>query len=167
MLTRTTSTEPLTDDEVNSWSPARAKRIAYSLAGRARYLLEALQGVNAFGDDGGTPLNPQGAIGIDRSGPPWGDAHLHPLWVSEWCAGTLVYGETPPVTLTTQGQIERVRARFFVRPFYDAEKAPYSRGYFRGQGTRIGGAGTATAIVRLLEPEGDAVVGHIDDAPLA
>ena len=155
MIIRTTSAEPLTTGEATSWAPARAKRLASSLAGRARYILELLQGQNAFNDDGATPLNPQGQIGIDRSGPPWGDAHLHPLWWSEWCAGSLVYGEVPPISLTAQGQIERVTARFFVRPFHLLPLAPYARGYFRGQGTRIGGAGTATAEVRLYGPEGD------------
>lgn len=155
MLTRTTSTEPLTDAEVTSWAPARAKRLASSLVGRGRYLIELLQGQSGFSDDGATPLNPQGKIGIDRSGPPWGDAHLHPLWWAEYAAGTLVYGEDHPVSLTTQGQIERITARFFVRPFFVSPTAPYSRAYFRGQGTRIGGTGTATATVRIYGPESD------------
>jgi hypothetical protein len=155
MLTRIVSTEPLTTAEAESWAPARAKRLASSLAGRARYILELLQGYSYCPDDGATPLNPQGAIGIDRSGPPWGDAHLHPLWVVEYAAGSVVYGESPSVSLTTQGQIERITARFFVRPFAVAPLVPYSQIYFRGQGSRIGGAGTATATVRIYGPEVD------------
>lgn len=153
---RVASIEPLTDAEVTSWAPARAKRIAYSLAGRARYLHELLTGRNAFADDGATPLNPQGRIGIDRSGPPWGDAHRHPVWWAEFAAGTLIYGEQAPISLTTQGQIERITARFFIRPHFRGNgRTPYTRVYFRGQGTRIGGAGTATATVRVYGPEGD------------
>lgn len=153
-LTRITSSEPLTDAETRSLAPAVSRRLATSLAGRARYLLELLRGDTAgFADDGGTPLNPQGQRGIDRSGPPWGDAHTHPLWVTEYAPATAVVGEAPTVTLTTVGQIETVAAKFFVRPFYRAPLAPYSRAYFRGLGTALT-SGTAGATVRVYGPDG-------------
>jgi hypothetical protein len=118
-LSRISSSEALTDSEVRSLAPAVSRRLATSLAGRGRYLLELLRGDAAgFPDDGGTPLNPQGQRGIDRSGPPWGDAHLHPLWVTEYAPATDILGEEPTVTLASVGDIASITARFFVRPFY-------------------------------------------------
>lgn len=153
-LTRITSSEPLTDAETRSLAPAVSRRLATSLAGRARYLLELLRGDAAgFDDDGGTPLNPQGQRGIDRSGPPWGDAHTHPVWMTEYAPATDVVGEVPTATLTTVGQIASITARFFMRPFYVSPLAPYSRAYFRGLGTCLT-AGTAGATVRVYGPDG-------------
>jgi hypothetical protein len=148
-LSRISSSEALTDSEVRSLAPAVSRRLATSLAGRGRYLLELLRGDAAgFPDDGGTPLNPQGQRGIDRSGPPWGDAHLHPLWVTEYAPATDILGEEPTVTLASVGDIASITARFFVRPFYRTARAPYTRGYFLGQGFRLT-AGTAGATVRV------------------
>ena len=153
-LTRITSSEPLTDAETRSLAPAVSRRLATSLAGRARYLLELLRGDNAgFDDDGGTPLNPQGLRGIDRSGPPWGDAHTHPVWWTEYASAADIVGEVPTATLTTVGQIETIIARFFVRPFYKSPFSPYSRAYFRGVGTALT-SGTAGATVRVYGPDG-------------
>jgi hypothetical protein len=165
MITRVVSHEPLTDAECRSLAPARVKRLAYSLSGRARYLYEMLKGEPAVDDGGATPLNPQGLMGVDRSGPPWGDAHLHPMWTYAATinnAGGLVYPEVlgdneQAISLNVgPGTLTRIVARFFVRPFYFQPGAPYSRAYLRGRGTRIGGAGTATATIRVYGREGDA-----------
>lgn len=164
-LSRISSSEPLADREVRSLAPAVSRRLATSLAGRGRYLLELLRGDTAgFADDGATPLNPQGQRGIDRSGPPWGDAHLHPIWVTEYTVGTDVLGEVPTATLTTVGQIVSITARFFVRPFYASPLAPYSRAYFRGLGSRLT-AGTAGATVRVYGPDG--LAGSFTSATLS
>jgi len=166
-LSRISSSEPLADSEVRSLAPAVSRRLATSLAGRGRYLLELLRGDTAgFADDGATPLNPQGQRGIDRSGPPWGAAHQHPIWVTEYANGTDVLGEVPTATLTTVGQIVGITARFFVRPFYVSPLAPYSRAYFRGLGTRLGSAGTtAGATVRVYGPDG--LAGSFTSATLS
>jgi hypothetical protein len=166
-LSRISSSEPLADSEVRSLAPAVSRRLSTSLAGRGRYLLELLRGDTAgFADDGATPLNPQGQRGIDRSGPPWGDAHQHPIWVTEYANGTDVLGEVPTATLTTVGQIVGITARFFVRPFYVSPLAPYSRAYFRGLGTRLGSAGTtAGATVRVYGPDG--LAGSFTSATLS
>jgi hypothetical protein len=164
-LSRISSSEPLADREVRSLAPAVSRRLATSLAGRGRYLLELLRGDTAgFVDDGATPLNPQGQRGIDRSGPPWGDAHMHPIWITEYTSGTDVEGEVPTATLTTVGQIASITARFFVRPFYVSPLAPYSRAYFRGLGTRLT-AGTANATVRVYGPDG--LAGSFTSATLS
>jgi hypothetical protein len=164
-LSRISSSEPLADREVRSLAPAVSRRLATSLAGRGRYLLELLRGDTAgFVDDGATPLNPQGQRGIDRSGPPWGDAHMHPIWITEYTSGTDVEGEVPTATLTTVGQIASITARFFVRPFYVSPLAPYSRAYFRGFGTRLT-SGTAGATVRVYGPDG--LAGSFTSATLS
>jgi hypothetical protein len=154
-LIRITSSEPLTDSEARSLAPALSRRLATSLAGRARYLLELLRGDTAgFEDDGGTPLNPQGQRGIDRSGPPWGDAHTHPIWITEYAPAADIVGESPTTTLSTVGQIETIAAKFFVRPFYRGGRlAPYSRAAFIGAARRLT-SGTAGATVRVYGPDG-------------
>jgi hypothetical protein len=163
-ITRVVSHEPLTDAECRSLAPARAKRLAYSLSGRARYLYEMLTGEPAVDDGGATPLNPQGRMGIDRSGPPWGDAHLHPMWTYAATVSTVLAYVYPAANVTHQRVIEmssgvdsfkRITARFWVRPHYAAPSMPYTRAYLRARATRIGGSGTATATIRVYGPEGD------------
>jgi hypothetical protein len=161
---RVVSHEPLTDAECRSLAPARAKRLAYSLSGRARYLVEMLKGEPAVDDGGATPLNPQGRMGVDRSGPPWGDAHLHPMWsygVTANYVGALVY---PGITGANRqalyidggvGTIRRIVARFYVRPHYVQPGAPYTRAYLRGVGTSDDLVTTSSATIRVYGPDGD------------
>lgn len=151
-IQRMISTEPMTDAECRSMAPARARRLATSIAGRARALYELALGTPAFDDGGATPLNPQGSLGVDRSGPPWGDAHLHPVW-SYAVTVSSIYPALRIIELT--GDIIRLRARWWCRPFQSAPSAPYTRAYLRGSITRKGGAGTATATVRVYGPSGD------------
>ena len=163
-ITRAVSIEPMTDAECRSLAPARAKRLAYSLAGRARALYELATGADAAGDGGATALNPQGLPGVDRSGPPWGDAHLHPVWtyaITANYAGTTVY---PSITGAYgrvihldggTGTIQRVKARFFIRPHNVGPLVPYSRVYFRGVGVSDDLVSLATATVRVFGPDGD------------
>lgn len=154
-IQRIVSTEPLTDAECRSMAPARARRLATSIAGRARALYELALGAPAFDDGGATPLNPQGSLGVDRSGPPWGDAHLHPVWVY----GATLQGVYPGIRAIEVdggiGHIVRLRARWWCRPFQMAPGVPYSRAYLRGMISRKGGSGTATATVRVYGPSGD------------
>jgi hypothetical protein len=161
-ITRVVSHEPLTDAECRSLAPARAKRLAYSLSGRARYLYEMLTGEPAVDDGGATPLNPQGRMGVDRSGPPWGDAHLHPMWTYAAAGfGGVVYpviGGTHQMFIEMsggQGTFRRITARFWVRPHYGAPGMPYTRAYLRGLVTRKGASGTATITVRVYGPDGE------------
>lgn len=152
-ITREISSEPLRDDEATSWAPAVSRRLATSLAGRGRYLLELLRGDNCgFEGDAGTPLNPQGLLGVDRSGPPWGDAHQHPLWVYEYKASSVIIGEIPLATLDTVGEQVTIFAEFPVRPFFQFDRAPYSRAYLAWRITQTTGGATppsATAVARI------------------
>lgn len=54
--------------------------IARSIVGRTRVNYEVLTGTNPFTDEQpASPRNPQGTLGHDHSGPPWGSAFLHPV----------------------------------------------------------------------------------------
>ena len=68
-ITRIVSSSPVTYLQLRTHAPAVAS-IAESLAGRVRYLYELAAGIPAVEADGVvTPLNPQGRVGVDRSGP--------------------------------------------------------------------------------------------------
>ena len=158
-IQRVTSTEPLTDAECRSLAPARAKRLAYSIPGRLRYLYELATGETPVDDGGGTPLNPQGLIGADRSGPPFGDAHMHPLWT--YSATINQFSFYPPgfgrgiLVDNGVGTIVRVVARFWVRPYSRGRLKPYRRAYFRGVGTSDDLVTTSSATVRVYGESGE------------
>lgn len=147
-ISRIVSSSPLTQSRVRSYAPSYAS-IAESLAGRVRYLYELATGQAAIAADGiVTPLNPQGRAGVDRSGPPWGDAILHPLWVYEGTpTSSTVYGERAVATFNATGDRARVLAQLQVRPFQELPLAPYSLGELTVFGIRTGGAGSATATI--------------------
>lgn len=153
-IERIVDSSPLRNVDVRSLAPAYAT-VARSLAGRVRYLYELATGTAAFPDGGATPLNPQGRLGIDHSGPPWGSAHTHPVWYSEGLpqisGATEVYGESPVVSLVTQDTTLKIDAAFQLRPFQQIENTPYSRAYLYLGATRIGASGTATATVRIYD----------------
>jgi hypothetical protein len=70
----------LEDAQASSLAAARAHPLAQALGGMARVLYELVAGVS--GVDGEPPAsgtNPQGLIGVDLSGPPWGPAIRHPI----------------------------------------------------------------------------------------
>lgn len=147
-ISRIVSSSPLTQSQVKTYAPAHAV-IAESLAGRVRYLYELATGKAAVADDGiVTPPNPQGLAGVDRSGPPWGDALTHPLWVWEGLeTSSTVYGEKPIASLSGTGDRARVLARLQVRPFQERPGTPYSLGELNIYGVRTGGAASATATI--------------------
>lgn len=164
-IQRVTSHEALTDAETRSLAPMRAKRLAYSIPGRLRWLYELATGESPVDDGGGSPINPQGLIGADRSGPPFGDAHLHPLWSSGglFNTSTTIY---PTQALSAgmgrlisldggAGTIRRITARFFCRPFARSPLAPYSRAYLRAIGTSDDLVTTSSATIRVFGPAGD------------
>jgi hypothetical protein len=152
------SKTPLLTSECKGNQPAVAYRLANSVLGRGVYLLELVNGSAVQSGLPVTPLNPQGRIGVDKSGPPWGSAHLHPVWCAEGgLAGSAVIGIDPLFTLTTVGQFYRVRADFFMRHFARGPKVPYSRAYFQLSAATITG-GTATIDI-IMENTNDSKIG--------
>jgi len=69
----------LKDGAVETFAAGRAE-IPRKLAGAARRLNELVDGVSMVdGEPSVLPPNPQGLIGWDMSGPPWGSAWRHPV----------------------------------------------------------------------------------------
>lgn len=138
-----------------SLAPAYAET-ARSLAGRATELYELASGLPAqSGEPPLTGVNPQGLVGWDLSGPPWGSAVKHQV---VWFAGrsddaNLIQPETGarngftfsarhPATITLH---------FWNRPFDELRPsaiAPYSRLHWVLRGVRLTGATTPTLTLR-------------------
>jgi hypothetical protein len=161
-LKRFISSKTLLAIEAASLAPAVADSLAESILGRSRMLWELATGENPVADDeGATGLNPQGKRGVDRSGAPWGDACLHPLWTYESEANetsTLVYGRTTPwISLGDVGQAQRRTITVEVKPFQERQMTPYSRGILQVLGFRLGGAGvgSATATITCFSSDQD------------
>ena len=82
MVTRVGDLIPLEDARARSLVAGRSNPIARSLAGACRVLYELIAGQSAVaGEEAVAGTNPQGGIGVDLSGPPWGPALLHPIGV--------------------------------------------------------------------------------------
>lgn len=136
----------LTDAEVRSQAPAR-REIPDAMAGRAKIVLELVEG-RARGDSRATPLNPQGKVGADLSGPPWGSALRQPI---AWCSGrkadTASVVDHDPLIGTVAKNTAGITVpktigpwMIWVRPFeqlHPPQHAPFSRGYvvIRAHGT--------------------------------
>jgi len=157
-MQRIISSEPLTDAECRTLAPANSRKLAQSIAGRALALYELASGDSPV-DAGLTAVNPQGRLGVDRSGPPWGDAHRHALLSCEYLPATANIAGDPKflVELTTIDQRYLVPLRLYVRPFADSPLAPYSRGLLQVVMERTG-AGTSTIEVTVRTDDGPTVV---------
>jgi hypothetical protein len=144
-LQKIVSSEWLTQAQVKGTAPAKAQ-IAASLAGRVRYLYELATGEPFFVDGPATPLNPQGALGIDHSGPPWGNAFQHPIWTADGHLGGSadIYGESVVVSVPSSSTVTII-ARFVVRPFQFSPLVPYSRARLAAVGRTAGGAAVTTS----------------------
>lgn len=150
----TVSTDPLSDAEVKSLAPVVSHRLARSLLGRPRVLHELATGATPTGETACTPQNPQGLIGADLSGPPWGVAVRHSLVTREaHQGGAGVYAPTQSVSLTVQDQAIFLTSYWICRPFAVSDTAPYSKAYLRLTWARIGGAGTASIDVTALDDD--------------
>ena len=153
-MPRLSSTSSLIDSEAKSTAPARAK-VLQSLAGRVLYLAELLQGqVPVTLGRQTTPSNPQGRIGVDHSGPPWGSAWRHPLLTFGGC---LTDASGNAVGQRVVGRFNASDAliipmRLYVRPFAASAGAPYSRGYFSARVARVSGSGDVDFDIVLRKP---------------
>lgn len=161
------SSDAKRDEDTRTFAPGYAS-ILRSQAGRLRYLYELIAGTNpASGEPACTPTNPQGTLGVDKSGPPWGSAWRHTVWG---------VGGIKPVTAGA-GQVEGHRN---IGSFFDDEPfiypivvtnrrhdpvngGPYTRLYlsFRGY-LDASGAGAVDATVRLRHIAGSDERSRVD-----
>lgn len=151
MTNALSSRSGLSDAQVKSLSPAYAS-ILQSLAGRVRVLAEMAAGSSWFSVEGPVaPRNPDGLVGVNLSGPPFGNAVRHPLFVmggcktdvSGDCAGQRVVGNATTATALV------VRVRYQARNFAKKQRAPYSRAYLCG--TMFRTAGTSFTVTCTLD----------------
>jgi len=135
---------PMNDTEADAESDALA-RVIKSLVGGAAFLYELVSGTAVSDDTQVTPPNPQGEIGVDLSGPPWGSALRHPI---AWCggakpSGAIGMGMTPVIGIPAGERRVLGPWPIWVRPFEDLPSpsvAPYSLGELSMRGHRDGGA---------------------------
>jgi len=124
----------LASERVANGAQADAE-IPQMLAGRARWLYEMASGASAVdGEPASVPVNPQGRIGHDHSGPPYGSALKHRLfgWSGtrdDLASVAFFNGRTNVYALsTTDDPAIRLLGRAWVKPFVDFTGAPYSQG---------------------------------------
>ena len=99
------STTPLTAPEVAAHAAARIE-VPQSLAGRARYLWEMATGASAVdSEQAQVPVNPQGLLGFDMSGPPFGPCLLLPV---AWWEGRSGAGVQPTNQWSSIGSAEAI-----------------------------------------------------------
>lgn len=147
------SMENLTTAECRSVAVARNK-IARSLAGRLRFLYELASGASAVaGETSRSGTNPDGKIGANRRGFPWGPAFQHPLWIGEGRFPTSAMDGERPWYVATSASAPRTWDLIIAVPrFTERQLTPYSRGYFSC--SVVGAAATSTTSVVTLTANG-------------
>ena len=146
-----TSMQALRMREVRTLAAVRARNLAVSLGGMPRMLYELATGSDAGQDGGASPLNPQGMLGTDLSGPPFGPAIRHTMCVVEGIgAQSSVVGESPLFTFTNDDEWFHLPMRVYVRPHVSQRGTePYTRGYLAIAYNRASGGGGGTATGEL------------------
>lgn len=153
MPTKETSLLPLPDTAFQSEKPALTKVIK-SLAGRARHLYELAAGVNPVDDEPpASSFNPQGKLGHDHSGPPWGSCFLHPITYAAGVANSTSITAPAPIVSALDEATKTLAWAFWHRPFasfpqVSARVPPYSRLYPRFVAFLSSGA-SSTLILRV------------------
>lgn len=161
----------LPDRFARSLAPAFADRLPVTHGGMARVLWELATGENPVaGDPPATPYNPQGELGVDRSGPPWGPAPRHTIAHaggrrpgsfsrSNGNSFILSLPADRPRQRLCRGVAHSVAAtntpfdfgwEIWNRPYHtalDGLPSPYSRGYVRVS-AYLGSAGSASVSIR-------------------
>ncbi len=132
MARRYGALRPTQDVDADGESDAVA-RVIQAFVGSAAWLFEMVAGHSVSDDMQVTPPNPQGEIGIDYSGPPWGSAIKHPIALTggkqpdeSVAFGMTVALKVPPGETRTIGPW-----RVWVRPF-EQLPAPYVAPYALG-----------------------------------
>ena len=156
MARRFGSLSPLRDSDADAESDAVA-RVIQALVGGAAYLFELVAGQAVSNESQVTPPNPQGEVGVDLSGPPWGSAVRHPIaWVGGAKPDTAIgYGMSSVIEVPASSRAVLGPWLVWVRPFEYLPQpaiAPYSFGVlsFKGHAASVMVGGTLTVNVRNL-----------------
>lgn len=151
----------LTDAAAGSLADARSE-MARSLVGRARVLNELVDGRSMVANEpAALPPNPQGLVGLDMSGPPWGSAWRHPVC---WFGGrgtdvSTVQQRTKHTPLIHAAGAPRSVAgpwSVWVRPFESLPApfaAPYAALYLWLRARVRSGTATLTITVSVADDE--------------
>jgi hypothetical protein len=127
-MTRISTRLALTPQATRVHAPARAE-IPLSLAGRARAVWERLTGAPAVsGRPASIPPNPQGSVGDDYSGPPFGAAQRITVW--SWAGRGSTSAHSPRTILQSATGLALRDQEVWVRPFAPLQPplvAPYGR----------------------------------------
>lgn len=159
----------LPDSQTRSLSPGNAE-LARSLGGLPRELWELIRGESAVaGEEPITPTNPQGGIGYDWSGPPWGSAPVHPIAYFSAVRTTTANLAQPAARLTVGSKRPLQFTWHLHNRKHDAlpqgYRAPYSRACIALRSFRSSGSATPTVTVkaRNIFPLGQTVEEGVSD----
>lgn len=155
----------LADSQVRSEALGKVE-VIQGLAGNARWLYELATGAVPGDGQPATPPNPQGLVGCDLSGPPWGSALWHPVawWggISAAAGNVTCRGHLVGDISSDRGQSKTIVGRIWQRPFAPLPSGsipPYSRALLSLRAYRYSGAGDITLTVEVWtnNPDGDGV----------
>ncbi len=140
----------LADSQARSEALAKVE-LVQGLAGNARWLYELATGAVEGDGPPCTPPNPQGLVGVDLSGPPWGSALWHPIAIWGGAAPALGNVTSRGAVLggisSDRGSSVTLTGRVWQRPYAQLPSGsipPYSRGLIVFRGFRETGAGNVT-----------------------
>ena len=159
MVQRYVSSDSLRDEDTRSLALGDV-RVLKSIVGRIRYLAEMATGRSIVdGEEAGIPRNPQGLLGVDLSGPPYGPCVLHSTWwfggmkpdtsgAGEWA------GQRARLSFV-DGATRVLPVTFRPKAFADYTRAPMSRAYPSIVVYRSSSAAVNSITVTCLQDKGD------------
>lgn len=121
----------LLDEQARSLVAARASPMARAMAGMTRFLLELAAGESAVpGEAPQAGTNPQGLVGADLSGPPWGPALRHPIasWSGQAADGDVIEPTESRLVIVDFARMAPWPIWNRFHEVIDGVAVPYSRG---------------------------------------
>jgi hypothetical protein len=142
------SAAPLRESDTETDAQARAI-IIRALCGLSRFVYEMAAGHSAVSNEPAcVPLNPQGTVGVDLSGPPFGPALRHVMGGTGGIKpGTDMVGEKTIGTVSSTSTVN-YRVKAIAKPYAKLPGAPYSRRYFAFRAWTSTGTKTLTVTIR-------------------
>lgn len=146
----------LKDNQVRNHAAANVE-VIQGLAGRVRILWELASGTVPGDGEAASGRNPQGLVGVDCSGPPWGSAHRHTIAsMGGIKPDSATFSSRPstyfPVTGLTSSRAAQLDWDIWNRPFdplLSPGVAPLSRGRLLVSAYRSSGAGNPSITIRM------------------